>query len=73
MSQAIKAGKGLNLNDATAEELDRVGGIGRQRAQDIVDYRNQHGPFKSWDDLKKMPGFSSKLVADMKNQGIRIQ
>ncbi len=73
MTEAIKGGKGLNLNDANAEDLDRIGGMGKQRSQDIVNYRDQHGPFKSWDDVKKIPGFGDKLIQDMQDQGIRIE
>ncbi len=73
MTQAIKGGKGINLNKAGVEDLENIGGMGKKRAQDIVNYRNQHGPFKSWEDLDNVSGFSKKLVEEMKNQGVQIK
>ncbi len=73
MAQAIKGGKGLNINTATVQDLAMIGGMGQKRAQDIVNYRNQHGPFKSWDDLDNIPGFSKKLVLELKNQGVQLK
>lgn len=72
MAEAIKGGKGINLNNARADDLEQIGGIGRQRAQKLIDYRNEHGPFKSWEDVKAVPGFS-KLADELKNQGVQIK
>ena len=41
----------LDLNTATAEELQALPGIGPVRAQNIVDYRTQNGPFQSPEEL----------------------
>lgn len=41
----------LELNTATAEELQALPGIGPIRAQNIVDYRAQNGPFQSPEEL----------------------
>ena len=46
------------LNQATANELDRLPGIGRVRAAAIVRYRDQHGPFASVADLRNVPGIN---------------
>jgi competence protein ComEA len=46
----------VNINTATKEELTSLKGIGEKRAQDIIDYRTKNGPFKSVDDLEKVPG-----------------
>jgi len=56
----------VNLNTATKEELDAVKGIGPVKAQAIVDYRKEHGPFKSVDDLKNVKGFGDKTVDSMR-------
>jgi DNA uptake protein ComE-like DNA-binding protein len=49
MTRAIGEAKSVNLNSASPEELDRVGGLGQERARRIVGSR----PFPSWDDLKQ--------------------
>lgn len=56
----------VNLNTATKEELDTVKGIGPVKAQAIIDYRREHGSFKSVDDLKNVKGFGEKSVARMR-------
>ncbi len=54
----------LDLNRATAEDLDRLPGIGPSTAQAIIDYRDQHGPFGSVDDLLDVRGIGpAKLDA----------
>lgn len=46
----------ININTATAAELQTLPGIGEGRAQDIVAYREEHGPFQALADLKNVPG-----------------
>lgn len=45
----------VNINTATVEELKELPFIGKERAQAIVQYRKQYGPFVSLDDLKNIP------------------
>lgn len=59
----------LNLNTAGIDELTRVTGISRERAQLLLDYRDEHGEFRTWDDVKSVPGFSQKLIELLKNGG----
>lgn len=49
----------INLNRAEAWLLDALPGIGPERAQAIVDYRNQHGPFRRLEDLLNVEGIGS--------------
>lgn len=52
----------LDINTATAEQLDGLKGIGPVKARAIVDYRRQHGPFRSVDDLQNVPGLGPAIV-----------
>jgi competence protein ComEA len=52
----------VNLNTATAVELQRLNGIGKVLSQRIVDYRNENGPFKSIEDLDKVSGIGPKKL-----------
>ncbi len=58
----------VNLNTATKEQLDAVKGIGPAKAQAIIDYRAEHGPFTSVNDLKNVKGFGDKTVAKMRSE-----
>jgi competence protein ComEA len=46
----------VNINTADADALAKVKGIGKKKAQEIVDYRTKNGEFKSIDDLKNVKG-----------------
>jgi len=52
----------ININRAEAWLLDALPGIGPGRAQAVVDYRNQHGPFKRIEDLLKVEGIGSSTL-----------
>jgi competence protein ComEA len=58
----------VNINTATKEELTTLKGIGDKRAQDIIDYRKKHGPFKTVDDLEKVPGIGPGLMKQIRRQ-----
>ncbi len=49
-------GAKVPLNSATVEQLDTLPGIGPKTAQEIVSYRQQHGPFTSVDQLTEVKG-----------------
>ncbi|HPQ07950.1 MAG TPA: Tex family protein [Bacteroidia bacterium] len=51
---------GVELNSASKQLLSYVSGIGPSLAQNIVDYRKENGPFKSRQDLLKVPRFGEK-------------
>lgn len=46
----------ININTATAAELDTLPGIGPTTAQKIIDYRTEHGPFVSTEDIINVSG-----------------
>lgn len=46
----------VNINTATADELESLPGVGPTMAQNIINYRNQHGPFAQIEDIMNVPG-----------------
>ena len=53
-------GVGVELNTASKELLTYVSGLGPQLAENIIQYRDQNGPFKQRADLKKVPRLGEK-------------
>ena len=57
----------IDINTATAEQLEKgLKGIGPTKAAEIVKYREANGPFKSVDDLAKVPGIKGKTLDGIK-------
>lgn len=53
----------VNINTADAQTLsENIIGVGFKRAQAIVNFREEHGPFKSVDELTQVKGIGLKLV-----------
>ena len=58
----------VNLNTATAEQLDGLDGIGPTTAQKIIAYRREHGGFGSVSELDRIPGIGEKRMATLREQ-----
>ena len=57
----------VDINTATAEELQQLMGIGPVLAQAIVDYRAEHGPFESVDELLEVSGIGETKLENIRN------
>ncbi len=57
----------LDLNSATAEELQKLPGIGEVLSRAIVDYREEHGPFRSVEDLLLVPGIGEARLDEIRD------
>jgi competence protein ComEA len=55
----------VNINDASAEELERLPGIGPAKAKAIVDHRRAH-PFRKTDELVKVKGIGRKTFGRLR-------
>ncbi|WP_346283496.1 ComEA family DNA-binding protein [Streptomyces sp. T21Q-yed] len=57
----------VSLNTATVDQLDTLPGVGPVLAQHIIDYRTQHGGFRSVDELREVNGIGDRRFADLRN------
>lgn len=53
---------GVNVNTASKHLLTYISGLGPTLAQNIVDYRTEHGPFQSRRELLKVPAWEKRLL-----------
>ncbi len=56
----------VSLNTATVEQLDTLPGVGPVLARHIIDYRTQHGGFRSVDELREVNGIGDRRFADLR-------
>ena len=52
----------VNINKADIEELMSLEGLKKKKAQAIIEYREENGPFESIDDLANVPGIGAKII-----------
>jgi competence protein ComEA len=62
------AGGLLNINTASATELETLSGIGEVLAGTIVEYRDQNGPFATVDDLMDVSGIGPATLEEIRDQ-----
>ncbi|MFC9050074.1 ComEA family DNA-binding protein, partial [Streptomyces anthocyanicus] len=51
----------VSLSTATTDQLDTLPGVGPVLAQHIIDYRTQHGGFRSVDELREVNGIGDPI------------
>lgn len=61
-SRAHEAGRSINLNTASAAELELLPGVGPALAARIVEYRREHGPFGSIEELDLVRGIGPRTL-----------
>jgi len=66
---AYAADKPVDINHATAEELAQsLSGIGPKKAERIVKWREDHGPFPTIDTLLEVPGIGQRTLDKLRHQ-----
>lgn len=59
------AGERININTATAQQLEQLPGVGPSLAQRIIDYRDANGPFTSVGELINISGIGAGRLEDI--------
>ena len=57
----------LDINMATAEELDTLKGIGMSTAEKIIKYREEKGPFDSVEELRNVSGIGEETINEIRD------
>jgi len=58
----------ININQANVDQLVQLPGIGKSKAQAIIDYRTKQGKFKSLGELTQVKGIGDKIVAKLEGK-----
>ena len=66
-TDTTQAGERININTATAQQLEQLPGVGPSLAQRIIDYRDANGPFSSVGELINVPGIGAGRLEDILN------
>lgn len=66
-AETVAQGDLININTASAEELDKLPNIGPARAVDIIAYREENNGFDSIEELKNISGIGDKTFEEMKD------
>ncbi len=58
----------VNLNTADKTELMTLPGIGEKKAEDIIAYRDAHGPFGAIEDIRKISGIKDAAFGKIRDK-----
>ena len=67
-SGSVASADKININTATAAELDKLPGVGPAMAKRIVEWRQANGPFQSGEDLKQVKGIGEAKYQKLKDK-----
>lgn len=60
----------IDINAAGLDELQKLTGIGPSLAQRIIDYREEHGPFQSLEDLLEVKGIGEATLEKFRDDAV---
>lgn len=63
---SLLPGERIDVNTADAYDLLRLPGIGEKRAQDIIAWREAHGPFRTVDELTEVSGIGPAILENLR-------
>lgn len=63
---SLLEGEVVDLNKADEADFGRLPGVGEKRARSIVEYRQDHGPFKTVDDLIRVDGIGPGILEQLR-------
>ncbi|PFK45782.1 competence protein ComE [Bacillus cereus] len=58
----------IQINAASKEQLEKITGIGPRKAENIMKYREEHGPFQKMEDLLEVDGIGEKSLEKIKDK-----
>lgn len=67
---SLLPGEVIDVNTADAYDLQRLPGIGEKRAQDIITYREEHGPFRTVDELTEVSGIGPVILEGLREYAV---
>ena len=63
---SLMEGETIDVNTADVYDLQRLPGIGEKRAQSILEYREEHGPFQTVDELDNVSGIGPGILEELR-------
>ena len=67
VNEASDSMEQVNINEADADTLATLKGVGKERAHKIIEYREQNGPFQKPEDIMKVKGIGQKIFEQNKD------
>lgn len=67
ITESTNTSSKVSINNASLEQLQTLPGIGASKAQDIINYRTDNGPFQSIEDIKNVSGIGDAVFAKIKD------